>query len=428
MRRVALIGLIAAALLAAAPSGEPGALGAGADLTCPLALTRLEPTTTNALLLDTHAVYWAVGYSGVPGTRLRITGEFPHARYIAYNAYDAQARPADAASDVAIAPNAGSVNPFLPGAPRDTSKRSYTMFVDFAPKPAHPAPNTLYTGTATSGSLWYRVYMPDAGRDETGGVGLPQVTLEPAAGGGAVAPSVCRHVQAPTANAVQSAFADSNGAPPLPLPGDGYPGRNPPSWKLFVNLSMSAEDILLDNSRGDSMPAKPPPPTSGPGFFANRDNAYVYAPTSQGFGDVLVIHAKAPTYAATRPAAPVMPAGSQVRYWSFCQYDPLSQRVIGCVADDEVPLDSRGYYTVVVSTPAERPANARPACGVAWIPWGPTPQGLLIYRQVLAALSFAQAIDRIGTPGRERETLGPYYPSASYLADKSAFGRRGCRR
>jgi hypothetical protein len=52
----------------------------------------------------------------------------------------------------------------------------------------------------------------------------------------------------------------------------------------------------------------------------------------------------------------------------------------------------------------------------------------LIYRQVLAAPGFKQAIARIGTPGNEQRVMGSYFPHSSYLAGKAAFEKRGCPR
>lgn len=158
-----------AAVSVAVAALASGAAGQGVDETCPFVLTRLEPSASNALLIDTHSVYWIVAYEGVPGTRIRISGQFPHSRYMSFVAYDPEARPADALTDAAIAPSPGSTNPFRPHAARLRKQRSYTAFVDFGPRPAHPAPNTMYTGQGNySGTLWYRVYLPDRGRDITG--------------------------------------------------------------------------------------------------------------------------------------------------------------------------------------------------------------------------------------------------------------------
>lgn len=407
-----------AAILALAPASA--AQAEGVDGTCALALARLDPTTTNLLALDTNAVYWVAGYSAVPGTRIRVEGQFPHARYMGFNVYDAAGRPVDAISDQQIKPDKRSLNPFLPGANRSAAHRDYTVTVEFRPRPSKPARNTVYTGDSLGGTFWYRVYVPDAGRDPKGGVLLPQLTYE----GGPVLPSAtaCRELQAPYVQGVNERIAASPGLPDPTSDGDGYPGRNPPQWRLFVNLGQAASEILLDNETGEQFYGSSQQfQSNGPGFFANRDIAYVFAPTSRGFGQLLVVHGRAPTFADTRAGAATMPGGEQLRYWSFCQYEPATQRVIACLSDDRIRLNADGTYTIVVSA-----ADQRPACAPNWIPWGPTTQGLLIYRHMLPDATFANAIQRIPQPGGESTVLGDYYPSSEYLSDRASFEAQSC--
>ena len=405
-----------------------GAAAQGLDTTCQFSLTRLDSTTTNVLAVDTNAVYWGGTYAAMPGTRIRIEGQYPHSRYISWNVYDAAARPIDALSDVQLAPDPGSTNPFLPGASRTAEPRNYTAFIQVGPKPAQPAPNTLYTGSSSGGTFLYRVYVPDRGRDAKGGVPLPKVTLESAGSpGGTPGIDACRELQAPYAQPLNDLIAGAPGAPDPTDDGKGYPGRNPPNWRLFENLCGSAVDILLDNEDGESFhPDARSRCGDGPGFLSNRDIAYIFTGTSRGFGELLVLRGRAPTFAHTRRGQTTMPSGEQLRYWSFCQYEPATQRVIACRSDDHVKVGPRGFYKIVVSTASQRPRNARRRCGVTWLPWGPQPQGLLIYRHMLPDPSFAQAIQNVGEPGREREVMGGYYPRGRYLATKADFERRGC--
>jgi hypothetical protein len=411
-------------LLPAAASAQ------GADTTCSFALTRLDATTTNALAVDTNAVYWGGTYAALPGTRIRIEGQYPHARYISWNVYDAAARPIDALSDVELAPDPGSSNPFLPGADRTVPDRSYTAFIEVGPKPAQPAPNTLYTGDSRGGTFLYRVYVPDAGRDQKGGVPLPRVTLEPAGGTGpAFTADQCRELQAPYAQPINDLIAGASGLPDPTDDANGYPGRNPPNWRLFQNLCGSAVDVLLDNEDGEALHDDAYGRCgNGPGFLSNRDIAYVFAPTSRGFGDLLVLRGRAPTFADTRSGPTVMPSGQQLRYWSFCEYEPATQRVIDCRSDDRVVVGPDGRYTIVVSAADKRPAGARPECGVTWLAWGPQTQGLLIYRHMLPDPSFAQAIQHVPAPGAEQGVMGEYYPQSEYLAGPADFKAGGCSR
>lgn len=390
-------------MLACALLALPAGAGAqGLDTTCQFSLTRLDASTTNVLAVDTNAVYWGGTYAGLPGTRIRIEGQYPHARYMSWNLYDSAARPIDALSDVQIAPNAAG---------------DYTAFIEFGQRPAQPAPNTLYTGDSRGGTFLYRVYVPDRGSDAKGGVPLPRVSLEPAGGpGGAPGIDACRELQAPYAWQLNRLI---EGAPPMPDPtndGEGFPGRNPPNWRLFTNFCGSAVDIMFDNEQGERFhPDASERCGDGPGFFSNRDIAYVFTGTSRGYGEVLVLRGRAPRR-------------RQLRYWSFCQYEPASQRVIACRRDNRVKVGPRRYYKIVVSTAASRPANARRACGVTWLPWGPQPQGLLIYRHMLPAPSFRHAIQRVGEPGNERRAMGPFYPRGRYLKTAADFEKRGCTR
>ena len=399
MRRGATAGLIAGVLLAL-----PASVSAqGVDTTCQFALTRLDASTTNVLAVDTNAVYWGGTYAGLPGTRIRIEGVYPYARYMSWNVYDSTAKPVDALSDLRLHPNPGG--------------GTYTAFIEFGPRPEQPAPNTLYSGESRGGTFLYRVYVPDRGRDAKGGVPLPRVSLEPAGGrGNAPFLTPCRELQAPYAWQLNR-LIEGGPAPPDPTDDDkGYPGRRTPHWRLFTNLCASAVDVMLDNEDGEQFhPQASERCGDGPGFLSNRDIAYVYAPTSRGFGDVLSVRARAP-----RPG--------QLRYWSFCQYEPATQRVIACRRDDRVKVGRRGWFRLAVSTAEARPRNARPACRVTWLPWGPATQGLLIYRHMLPRRSFRHAIQRVGKPGNERRAMGRLYPRARYFKTAAEFERRGCGR
>jgi hypothetical protein len=185
----------AIAALAVVLAFPAGAHAERTDGTCALALSRLDPTTTNVLAIDTNAVYWVAGYTAVPGTRIKIEGQFPHSRYMRFNVYDGAGRPLDAIADQQIKPDPRSSNPFLPGAERLAEPRDYTVHVEFGPKPSEPEPNTIYSGDSRGGTFWYRVYIPDAGRDAKGGVPLPRVTYE----GAPALPTAdaCRELQTP---------------------------------------------------------------------------------------------------------------------------------------------------------------------------------------------------------------------------------------
>lgn len=362
----------------------------------------------------------------MPGTRLKITGLYPHARYFSFNVYDNAQRPLDALADVQIAPDPGSTNPFPAGANRLATQRSYTTYVNFGAIPPVRAANTLYTGTGQNGTPNYqgsfilRVYIPDQGRDETGGVGLPTITLEQTSDGSRPAPSACSGLSKPPVPGVNQAIAAS-AAPPVPSQAD-VQGLNPPRWSKFKNLVQAGNLLLTGNPFLDDYGAvlEPAEAAGGNGaFLSNLHNAYVFTQLNRAYGDVTVTTVRAPSFPNTRPGVAIMPGG-QLRYFSMCTDETASQRFIACASDDRSTVGSDGLIRYVVSPAPERPATAIAACGYTWLPYGPTSDNTLIFRHMLPDPSFAQAIQR-AQPGNEAATMGDYLPSTRYLASGQAL-------
>jgi hypothetical protein len=82
---------------------------------------------------------------------------------------------------------------------------------------------------------------------------------------------------------------------------------------------------------------------------------------------------------------------------------------------------------IVVSPPGAWPAAAQRRCRAvaSWIPWGPQPQGVMLYRQMLPDPSFGQAIQNVSY-GSEPAGMGAYYPSARYFARWQAVAGAFC--
>lgn len=427
LRRAFVLSVLATALLV------PGANAQGVDTTCTLTLTKTDPATVNVAYPDEAAIYWISAYEAVPGTRLRITGRYPHARYFSFNVYDQALRPIDAIADVEIAPDAGSVNPFAATASRTGDKRNFTAYVDFGPVPAQRAPNTIYTGTGQSaapnlnGTLILRVYVPDHGRDETGGVGLPTITLESTApSGGRPSDSACTGLAKPPVPGLSEAVAA--GAFPVAPAGLDAPGQPTPRWVKFRNLVQVANRVGTDNPFFDSFtgPLSPAEDAGGNGgFLSNVHNAYVYAALNRSYGEVSVTRMRVPETPDTRPGPATMP-DAELRYFSMCTNDFASQRFIGCATDDRTAVGTDGFAEYVVSTQAARPSWATPACGYTWLPFGPNTSSGLILRHMLPRATFAQAIQR-AKPEHELATMGTYLPSTRYLKSGERLGCRATR-
>jgi hypothetical protein len=165
-----------------------------------------------------------------------------------------------------------------------------------------------------------------------------------------------------------------------------------------------------------------------PRDYLDRNNAYIASPTSRAWGKVLVLRGRIPdtvnTYAGNKrfEQAPL-------RYWSMCHAvaGVSVTETVDCVFDEEVPTDRKGQFTIVVSTPEDRPDNARKRCGVAWLAYGARSDGIAIMRNQLPARRFAEAIHRVQQPGTEGQVMGRYMPRGRYTSTR-AFERRGCAR
>jgi len=421
-----------------------------------------RPDTRNILALDTNVTYYYSSFYLPAGASVVFRGRFPHSRFMSLTSYlttGGQAGlPATALNDVDIDPDPRGTNPFRDGALRTAHRRAYTVTVrgDVDPGPGNRASNTLYVGQAGETNttqfveLIYRIYRPDQGYDLTGGVETPKPRLVRADGTATSGQRLCDEAQVVSGiEAPIPAFGPPIGFPEaqydavLALGPPTHPAVEPTVWYRFFNQKRLAEPFFKGTVLEGNIATLPTALTSG--LYATPANAYMIGYASRLLGpdpaghNVLVLHAKMPTHAASFDRSPVSDTGGkQVRYWSICNYGALVQEVgvgpvlmDGCLFDEQVPVDADGFYTIVVSLPEDRPANANEACGVAWLDWGkgdwlarPDLANLTIRNQ-LSNPSFAEGIDKVVVPDTEQQVLGDFYPTGHYLT-RTQFEARGC--
>lgn len=165
-----LLALLLLFLLIAAPVDA-------APVECGWPLETTGVGATNVAYPDTDATYWTMPFDSTTSAEMRITGQFPAARFMSFTAYDAEGGDAVALIDEDIVPASGS-NPFTPeGA--GSSGGTYALTV-VGPS-GTPGANTLVLPTAV-GWVLLRVYVPDEDLDRNGGVPLPQIVLVDANG------------------------------------------------------------------------------------------------------------------------------------------------------------------------------------------------------------------------------------------------------
>lgn len=408
--------------LMSAVSGGPTPLGLGCGW-----VAASDADKANIAFPDSAAKYWVAVAPVTPGTRLRIDGRFPDARYFSFNAYDLALRPTDAISDAEIAPAAGASNPFVSGG---AAGGAYTAYLKYGASPTQSTgvsreQNTFYSGEVKVGPLpvpnsgvvlfIYRIYVSAAGQFGDGGVGLPKLSIETADGSrnlGALPD--CAEPLLPNLGGALPALGLNERLLALDYPNalalDFPTATYPPRTNKFYGLGEVATQIL-DARTGIALPTPGNVSLGGGGFLSNIHNAYTTTTFARRHGSLALVRAKAPTY---RSQPGVARGEENLRYWSLCGNEFATQRYTDCAADYQTPLDNEGYFTVVLSDPADRPANATAENGFLWLPWGPYPDQVLIYRHMLENPAFAQAIQRVNKQSPLVNQMGPFTPVGTY--------------
>lgn len=388
--------LAVAMLLAACSSGSGGGSSAGsgggrATLSVqpsPCAWpTRADRQTLNVAYPDADATYWATRYVLGRGERLEIDGVFPAARYFSFVTYYPDGGVRGAVNDRSIAP-ASVANPFAGTGAGTPGRGRYVVRI--TPRGARAA-NTVAGGA--TGSVIYRVYVPTDAKDPGGGVPLPTMWL--------VGHTGARRRMAPCAT----------------------PGPNPATTRLIERNGPPTTTAA---------PARPifiRPAATAARLYPNPDNVYLATILHYTPGRLVVVRGRAPTFPDTRAGQPIT-GREEVRFWSVCTNEYRKPYpVTDCVPDAAVPLDRDGNFTVVISTAAERPANANGSAGVAWLDWGSTAvDDVVLVRNMLPGAGFDQSALNVAPGSLAATTMGPYAPSGVYcaVADFARGGPAAC--
>lgn len=403
--------LFCAMLLLAACGGGGGGADAGADSDNPLApigelqfevgcdwRETFRDGSQYFSLADDAARYWyAVGPTEpAAGTRLRIEGRYPDARYFSLHVYDGYLIARDSRADFRLNPALGSFNPFS----SETRKSSliapggaWTGYLEYAERPALARNNTLYRGQRDNESdpvqrhsyLMYRSYLPADAEPE-----LPTLTLESADGSETALAdtpesSTCSELAGQLSAYQRGDSEDFD-------PGTEPAAHDPPRFEIYYPLSNELPPLLY-----------------------NIHVRYMSAALDRNLGDLVLMRGRAPSH-TDQDAAPTTP---DVRFWSICANRFENQLVDGCTSDRETPLDADGYYNVVISPESLRPARATVPNGYAWLPLNGAPE-LLIYRMMLSADAFSESIDQVEEGTDPAETMGEYFPRTTYC-DRDTF-------
>ncbi len=385
----------------------------------------------NSAYPDAATAYWAAVFKTPEGATLELKGEFPHSRYISFISYDEKGVPHESVADYLIKPQGNGVNPFVAGAARDGKQRDYRLTVLDQAKDANGevigeqesggVGRPLHAPTSQNGQqiVLYRIYASDKGLHPTGGAPVPEPVLTLKDGTKLEGEQACKALQAgqfPRLNVAAIGIPKSQYLALLNQPGkpDTHPAKEVPEWHIQLDrkalLGMYTGDIDVNARRSEG------------GFFPNLDNQYIRTIINTRFGDVLVIRGKAPTTPTTFKGDKTMGTGD-MRYWSMCSNQGFANtRVNDCVFDEQVPLDAKGYYTIMVSKKKDRPRVAHTECGIAWLPIADDGDGVkdpdvavVQLRHMLASPSFKQGVTSVDKDSDIDAVMGEYAPKGTYM-------------
>lgn len=401
-RLFAALTLALCSLLAACSGRSGGAQSIPLPLVCSWPFESDGRGITNVATPETHATYWVTPLAA--SETMVLHGHYPRARFFDITTYATNGSIIGSLPDSGIAPDPGSTNPFAMLA-TGAGPQNYTITIGGQ---GSAGSNRLGVGTGALAFVVIRVYLPDSGQDNTGGVGLPTVSLVGANGATRSLPT-CPFTSAEVAvgNLIillaTNGFADA--AKFLQVIQTAF-HQQPSSPGSCILTRPNAGPVALAQS------------AQGSGFFPNPQATYIAASGLCMRADqVLVVRGRAPVYPDTYSGGSVLrPAfdGSiQLRYWSLCNnFSVEPNPVIACRADVETAIGADGFYTYVLSIDAAPPSWL--PTGATWLPWGEAAIAKsVIFREI-----------------REQEPpLGADYTPQAAICARSAFvaqGWRGC--
>ena len=330
---------------------------------------------------------------------LKLTGEFPHARYFSFNIYDiSEGLSVVAMLDSDIEPDEGSVNPYRVGVDRDASNRSFTIWVVKEGIAAPAGSNNVIEIPANIENvcLMTRAYRADEGLDSYGGTTPPAIeALKADLTSGESPESMLLHL-----DEILSVFID------------GF--LNESVSEFWNNSQMLYGDDIVFHRFG----------LLG-GLFPTAHNQYMMAPITQNYANkVAVLTFLPPTFEDTYTGGD-MEGGKDVRYWSVCLGDWGTTGTTNCIVDDEAVKNPDGSVTICIA-PLYMKGIIENA-GLNYMRWGAILKPLLIHRHMLADESFAGAIGNVPEIGHPPvEGMQEYYDenmAVNFIGDYCPTGK-----
>jgi hypothetical protein len=284
----------------------------------------------------------------------------------------------------------------------------------------------------------YRIYASNKGLEQNAGVPLPSITVIDQDGRSHLLPQCHSHGAADRiANLTRT--LGSQGLDVRAALQEVFGNVQPPTT---ATASCQATPLLsvIPGSTG--------------GYFPNPNNKYIAIGGLCLERDrLVVVRGKGAIFPDTFNGNPIWePPGVMMRYWSMCNNNErLPYPVVACSADYKTNLDSKGYYTYVLSPPGGNDPTVAPSwvpSDANWLPWGSrVVPNILLLRNMLPDSSFTHSVQAAAQAGCvvnnqgsvsrtdaekaaacAHEVMQQYYPRAVYC-DRQVFiseGWQGC--
>jgi hypothetical protein len=351
-------------------------------------------------LPDYYSNYFAYSYETLkyPNIRLRITGEFPYARYMSFNIYSTRTGTSlGALTDYQIRTRAGNVNPFVAGSDAMAEKRQYVINVEPAETtsdttdaeqmpPDSDAPDNLLTFNPSDlkqGLLTViiRYYVPQG---EYGRKKLPTI---------------------------EAYSMTDNKSVPVPPP---YPQRMDLNEPIFRHRL----EKIFQTVSGDELRFYH---AAGGGQFNNADNLYLISGVENvdGCENVVILKVKPPVYPRTNEEFDK----TAVRYWSVNQGNPDTATPYG-MKDEEFKRATDGFVYIVMGDEGIR-ARAEQG-GYNYMPWkAKEEKAVILYRNMLTIPQYRGSIARVPEltlPKGEATLIA--YEAYRHIGEHAPVGRK----
>jgi len=405
------------------------------DLLCAWPI-QTTPDKANIFYPDANATYWTMPFFAQSDLEITIKGDFPNSRYFGIDVYGSDSLSfamngvGSTLADYQIGADPGGVNPWQTS--NGIGSGSYTINVNnnvaagqpnVLPLSPTPLPVSLIPGLPdNTGYLMLRVYLPREGdSNDTAYVRLPTVTIK------LTDTNVVHELVPCDSSQSDGGQFGSNGAIGLLIKEQLVAGQGGP-----CEQDGSCPELLSFAAAGGLTTP-----------FPNGIAGYVAALYQPAPGYIGVVEARMPSSsrAYADGPAPWPEDGTDLRYWSFCNYlyqfpFPVigAEGTSGCVADYQTHMVG-DLATLVLSSFEDRPASTLVSGStLAWLPTSPSypaVKEVVAIRNMLPSASFQQSVTNIsqyGNPVLAKQVMGIYYPVMTQCTVETfdLLGVEGC--